>query len=428
VTIPTFTLTGNVYDLLDTNHDGAVDTVALSTATVTFTPNTGGQFIAIGADIYRPESVTVTVDGNGRINGTAGVVLLANDDTLNLDIPLQWKVSLSFESDFARRPKSWWFEAPVSGKTVTLGSVSAIPSTLATGFTRGPAGPTGATGATGPTGATGATGPTGATGATGPTGATGATGPTGATGATGPAGSTLISTDALTEGSTNLYFTNARAVSATQSALDAKLTAPSVTVTKTANYTAAVSDLVMCNATSGGFTITMPTGVTDKSRIIVKKTDSSTNIVTVTTSGSDVWNSAGSGVTSLTLLLINQALTAQYQSSTGVWIVINTDIPLTQTDARYIQRRTVVSVTTSTTLANATNIDYVVLVGSGGAPILPDATTNTTNRYSIKNIHTANITVSTTSSQTVDGSTTVSLTPNTSIDVIADGSGNWRIV
>lgn len=87
----------------------------------------------------------------------------------------------------------------------------------------GPAGPTGPTGATGAAstvaGPTGPTGPTGATGPAGPTGLTGATGPAGPTGLTGPAGSggSTFSgtTDAITEGTTNLYFTPARTISAT---------------------------------------------------------------------------------------------------------------------------------------------------------------------------------------------------------------------
>lgn len=92
---------------------------------------------------------------------------------------------------------------------------------------QGPQGPTGAAGPTGPTGADGAAGAAGATGATGPRGlqgfdgaagpigpqgtpgSAGAAGPTGPTGATGTwSGST---TDSLTEGTTNKYYTAARA-------------------------------------------------------------------------------------------------------------------------------------------------------------------------------------------------------------------------
>lgn len=91
----------------------------------------------------------------------------------------------------------------------------------------GPAGPAGATGPAGPTGATGAQGPQGPTGPTGSQGPIGLTGQTGATGAAGPAGATgpqgpvgpqgpagdisSSDTDDLSEGSTNLYHTDARA-------------------------------------------------------------------------------------------------------------------------------------------------------------------------------------------------------------------------
>jgi hypothetical protein len=54
---------------------------------------------------------------------------------------------------------------------------------------------------------------------------------------------------------------------------------------------------------------------------------------------------------------MNQAFTAQYQSSTGVWIVINTDIPLTQTDARYLNQNTT---------GTAAGLSSTLAVSSGG--------------------------------------------------------------
>jgi collagen type VII alpha len=82
-----------------------------------------------------------------------------------------------------------------AGATGAIGATGPTGSQGATGATgsTGPAGLQGQAGATGPTGPTGATGPQGQTGATGPTGATGAigaTGPTGSQGATGATGST----------------------------------------------------------------------------------------------------------------------------------------------------------------------------------------------------------------------------------------------
>ena len=146
--------------------------------------------------------------------------------------------------------------AAVSGITAGTGTQGPAGATGATGAT-GPQGLKGDTGATGATGLQGLKGDTGATGATGPqglkgdTGATGATGtaatisigtvttgnagtsvsitnsgtssnailnftiPRGDTGAAGTGGSTFSgTTDNVTEGSTNLYFTDARAISA----------------------------------------------------------------------------------------------------------------------------------------------------------------------------------------------------------------------
>lgn len=62
-------------------------------------------------------------------------------------------------------------------------------------------------------------------------------------------------------------------------------------VSKTANYTATVADdVILCNASGGSFTITLPQAstVTDK-KLTIKKTDSSTGAITITSysSGSE---------------------------------------------------------------------------------------------------------------------------------------------
>lgn len=88
--------------------------------------------------------------------------------------------------------------------------------------------------------------------------------------------------------------------------------------------------------------------------------------------------------------------------------------------------RSIVSVTSSTTLGGTALTDYVALIGASGAPTLPTAVSNT-NRYTLKNVDATNKTVATTSSQTIDGSTTFTLTPNAAIDVISDGA-NWSII
>lgn len=120
----------------------------------------------------------------------------------------------------------------------------------------------------------------------------------------------------------------------------------------------------------------------------------------------------------------------------GVSTVIDTNNDIRNVNSAYYNdgsatldlgvRRTVVSITGATTLANARGRDVIALVGSGGAPVLPTAVGNS-NQYTVKNIDSVNRTLSTTSSQTIDGSTTLSIPSGSSYDVISDGA-NWRIV
>lgn len=80
--------------------------------------------------------------------------------------------------------------------------------------------------------------------------------------------------------------------------------------------------------------MTLPIAPADKSRIAIKKIDSTTNVVTIQAGSGDVFNKAG-GAISLTLSLQNQAMTLQYTSSTGIWYVMADDLPLSQLDSRY---------------------------------------------------------------------------------------------
>lgn len=108
--------------------------------------------------------------------------------------------------------------------------------------------------------------------------------------------------------------------------------------TKTTAYAAAVGDLVLCDTTSGGFTVTLPTSPTSGSLIGVKQiVRGGTNVVTLQCGGTDVFNVAGSPQAG-TITLLNQGITLQYNAgSPGVWIAVSDDIPLSQTDLRYAQ-------------------------------------------------------------------------------------------
>ncbi|MFA5003706.1 MAG: glycosyl hydrolase family 28-related protein [Candidatus Saccharimonadales bacterium] len=114
------------------------------------------------------------------------------------------------------------------------------------------------------------------------------------------------------------------------------------TAVKVANYAAAAGDLVPVDATGGPLTVSLPAGPTDKSRIAIKKIDATTNAVTVTAGGSDVFDKAA-GSTSLGLLLQNQTVDLQYATGSGVWYVVSNDLPLSQTDGRYVSKGSLVA-------------------------------------------------------------------------------------
>lgn len=78
------------------------------------------------------------------------------------------------------------------------------------------------------------------------------------------------------------------------------------------------------------------------------------------------------------------------------------------------------------TAGETVDVDYVYLVAGAHTITLPTAVSNT-NRYTIKNNHSVNITVNTTSSQTIDGTTTISLAPEESVDIISTDT-NWSII
>jgi hypothetical protein len=107
------------------------------------------------------------------------------------------------------------------------------------------------------------------------------------------------------------------------------------TAVKTANYTAAANELVPCDSTSGGFTVTLPTAPADGSPVAVKHIlQGGTNTITVACGGSDVINRAG-GATSTTLRLLAEAAMLVYDAATAIWTIVADDVPIAQLDLRY---------------------------------------------------------------------------------------------
>jgi hypothetical protein len=105
---------------------------------------------------------------------------------------------------------------------------------------------------------------------------------------------------------------------------------------KAGGYTAAAGDLVPVDTTSGPVTVTLPSAPADRSVVAVKMViQGGTNTVTISRGGSDVFNKAG-GSTSLTLTLVNQAVTVQYYAAGGIWYVRDDDLALGTLDGRYV--------------------------------------------------------------------------------------------
>ena len=145
---------------------------------------------------------------------------------------------------------------------------------------------------------------------------------------------------------------------------------------QTANYTAAAGQFVPCNTTGGSFTVTLPSASPDGTLLAVKQViQGGSNTVTVAAAGADVFNKPG-GSTSMTLTLANQGVSLQYSAAPAIWYVLGDDLPLSQTDARYVNVSTLAALATGilkdTTGTGALSIaapgtDYLAPTGSGAS-------------------------------------------------------------
>ena len=180
----------------------------------------------------------------------------------------------------------------------------------------------------------GGAGGTGATGATGPSGATGPGGASGATGATGPGGATY-----------------------------------NPTAVKVANYSASASDLVWCNSTSAGFTVTLPVNPADKAQVAVVQIEggitssAGVNYVTVAAGGSATFDWSGGGTTS-TIKLLNESTEFFYTAASNVWTLVAGKLPLGQL-ITYLASVLTNSITDGTNFANGN----VEIIGSAGISV-----------------------------------------------------------
>ena len=133
---PTFTL--KVGDGLGA-HIG-VEEEFFAGATAILEPNIkDGDVVPVDGKLRTVEPVVVTLDANGKINGNTGVDLLADDPSLGLDNPLQWKITVrkARARGFSRAVREWSILAGSSGDVVDLAQVPPVVGVPAVG-SRGP--------------------------------------------------------------------------------------------------------------------------------------------------------------------------------------------------------------------------------------------------------------------------------------------------
>lgn len=108
-----------------------------------------------------------------------------------------------------------------------------------------------------------------------------------------------------------------------------------VTAVKTAAYTAARAELVRCDATDGGFTVTLPSAPQEGSPVVVKKIDSTINTILVQRSGTDTFNT-DPGPTLLELSTPGETVALEYLS--GIWHVMGHGFTKPGLDERYVRQ------------------------------------------------------------------------------------------
>lgn len=130
MTVPAFTLTG------DLNALSGITETPLAGTRLTFTSNIqGGSLLTVDGALQLIGPTSVALDVNGQINGTTGIQLLANDDSLGLATPLQWTISVAGSTI-----DGWTFNAPAAGDVLDLKFVAPVVGQAAVGLSRGPQG------------------------------------------------------------------------------------------------------------------------------------------------------------------------------------------------------------------------------------------------------------------------------------------------
>lgn len=88
--------------------------------------------------------------------------------------------------------------------------------------------------------------------------------------------------------------------------------------------------------------------------------------------------------------------------------------------------RSVNNTSGSATMGSAASTDYVYFVTGAHTMSLPAASGNT-NRYTVKNLHTTNITIDTVGAELIEGAASISIPPEAAVDIISNNT-NWYVI
>lgn len=176
--------------------------------------------------------------------------------------------------------------------------------------------------------------------------------------------------DATTKGKVQLAGDlGGTAASPTVPGLADKANALTTTTTKTSSYTAGPWQVVPCDATGGGFTVTLSAASVSGQVVVIKKLDTSSNAITVQRSGIDVIN-----VATISVQLTTQNQTIRLVSNgAGVWTAEADGLPLAGLDSRYLRAANNLSdlanaATARTNLGAGAASGLATLDGSGAVP------------------------------------------------------------
>ncbi len=130
------------------------------------------------------------------------------------------------------------------------------------------------------------------------------------------------------------------------------------TAVKTSAYTAAAGDLVVADATTAAFTVTLPAAPADKAMVEVKKIDAViANPVTVACGGTDAFTVGG---TSLDLQFLGHGVTFLYNAATTRWTSLSNDVPFTSLLNNYSSQTLAGTLTAQNLRANNTTSDVTL--------------------------------------------------------------------